>query len=217
MIHRYLDPGDTLAEVLFGLIMVLTFTVGAQILIAADQLDAQELVIAAVGCNLAWGVIDAVLFMLGLLFQRSQRARFYRHLRSANNEAEALAALQEEFGLEDEPLTANAEDRTRLYQSMLTLSAQAKPSHVKLKPRDFVSAFVVFALVSVTAVPGVIPFLMIDNPHLALRVSNLVLVLLLFIVGWWWGRFTEARPLKVGLTVMLLGLVMVLVAVALGG
>ena len=28
VIHRYLEPSDTLAEVLFGLIMVLTFTVG---------------------------------------------------------------------------------------------------------------------------------------------------------------------------------------------
>ena len=31
-IHRYLDPGETLAEVLFGLIMALTITVGGGIL-----------------------------------------------------------------------------------------------------------------------------------------------------------------------------------------
>jgi hypothetical protein len=101
-IHRYLDPGDTLAEVLFGLIMVLTITVGAEILSASDELDTHKLVAAAVGCNIAWGVIDAVLFVLGSMFYRSQRARFFRGLRSARSETEALAAIQEEFGLEDE-------------------------------------------------------------------------------------------------------------------
>ena len=45
-IHRYLDPGDTLAEVLFGLIMVLTITVGAEILSASDELDTHKLVAA---------------------------------------------------------------------------------------------------------------------------------------------------------------------------
>src|SRR5882672_3509378 len=64
IIHRYLDPGETLAEVLFGLIMMLTFTVGARLLTKRSELDAQEVVIAAIGCNIAWGVIDAVLFVL---------------------------------------------------------------------------------------------------------------------------------------------------------
>ena len=79
-IHRYLDPGETLAEVLFGLIMVLTITAGAGIVSASEQLDTRKLVAAALGCNVAWGVIDAVLFVLGGLFYRSQRARFFREL-----------------------------------------------------------------------------------------------------------------------------------------
>src|SRR4030095_15504632 len=109
VIHRYLDPADTLAEVLFGLIMVLTITIGAVLLTAEDQLDTRGLIVAAVGCNVAWGVIDAVLFLLNILFYRSQRARFYRKLRNAASDAEALAALQEEFGLEDAPLDITPE------------------------------------------------------------------------------------------------------------
>ena len=72
-----------------------------------------------VGCNIAWGVIDAVLLVLGNLFYRRQRARFFRELRSARSEAAALAAIQEEFGLEEEPLAVPPEDRARLYQSIL--------------------------------------------------------------------------------------------------
>jgi hypothetical protein len=182
-IHDYLDPGETLAEVLFGLIMVLTITVGAGIISASEELDTHKLVATAVGCNIAWGVIDAVLFVLGGLFYRSQRARFFRELRSARSEAEALAAIQEEFGLEEEPLAVLSEDRVRLYQSILALSAHATPARVGVRRRDFVSAFVVFALVSATALPGVIPFLLLEDSYLALRVSNVLLILLLFLVG----------------------------------
>src|SRR6185295_19981578 len=118
LIHRPLDPGETLGEVMFGLIMVLSFTVGARLLTGEEGFDTTELVVGAVGCNIAWGIIDAVLFVLGNLFHRSQRVRFYRSLKSAPNEAEALAAVQDEFGLEDEPLAARPEDRARLYEAI---------------------------------------------------------------------------------------------------
>src|SRR5215470_7420787 len=103
-IHRYLDPGETLGEVLGGLIMALTFTLGARLLTADGQLEAHELVVAIIGCNIAWGVIDATLFVLDSLFYRSRHARFFRGLKDIPSETEALAALQEEFGLEDEPV-----------------------------------------------------------------------------------------------------------------
>jgi VIT1/CCC1 family predicted Fe2+/Mn2+ transporter len=197
--------------------MVLSFTVGARLLTAEEGFDTTELVVAAVGCNIAWGVIDAVLFVLGSLFHRSQHAHFYRTLRNARNEAEALATIQDEFGLEDEPLAIRPEDRTRLYEAILTLSAHAAPARARLLRRDFSSALVVFILVSATALPGVIPFLLLEDSDLALRVSNTVLILLLFLGGYRWGHYTDARPWRVGLTVMFLGVSMVLVAVALGG
>jgi VIT1/CCC1 family predicted Fe2+/Mn2+ transporter len=100
---------------------------------------------------------------------------------------------------------------------MLALSAHAKPARVHLRRRDFVSAFFVFVLVSATAIPGVIPLLLIADSSLALAVSNVVLVLLLFIVGYWWARYIDARRWRAGLIVLFLGVAMVLVAVELGG
>jgi hypothetical protein len=216
-IHRYLDPGDTLAEILFGLIMALTIISGAEILSSSDELDTDKLIAAVIGCNIAWGVIDAVLFGLGSMFYRSQRARFYRGLRIARSEAEALAAIQEEFGLEDEPLAVAPEDRARLYQSILALSVHAAPGRVRLRRRDFVSAFVVFVLVSATAIPGVIPFLLLDDSYLALRLSNAVLILLLIVVGYRWAHYTDAPPWRAALIVLVLGVSMVSIAVTLGG
>jgi hypothetical protein len=216
-IHHYLDPGETLAEALFGLIMALTITIGAGIVSGKDGVDSGKLVAATVGCNVAWGVIDAVLFVLGSLFYRSQRARFFRQLRIARSDTEALAAIQKEFSLEEEPLAVPAEDRARLYQAILGLGEHARPARTGLRRRDFQSALIIFLMVSVTALPGVIPFLLLDNSYLALRLSSAVLILLLFAVGYWWAHYTDARPWRAAMIVLFLGVFMVFVAVALGG
>jgi len=216
-IHRHLDPGDSLGEVLFGLIMAFTVTLGAPLAAANGPLNVHQLVVTIIGCNIAWGVIDAVFFVLGGLFHRSRRARFYRTLKSSTNDVEALAALEEEFGLEDEPLAVGIEDRATLYRAMLAVTTRAAPAHARLQPRDFLSAFAVFLLLSAAALPAVIPFLLIEDSDLALHVSNMLQVLMLFLVGYWWGRYTDASPWRVGLTIMLLGVAMVFVAIALGG
>lgn len=216
-IYRYLDPGETLGEVLLGLIMALTFTLGARVFAADERLETHKLVAAIVGCNIAWGVIDATFFILDSLFYRSRHARFFRALKNTRSETEALAAVEGEFGLEDEPLAAHPEDLARFYQSFLALSTRSAPAPKGLRRQDFIAAAIVFALVSATAVPGVIPLLLLTNSNLALHVSNWLLILMLFIVGCWWGRYADTSPWRVGLAAMLLGVFMVLVAVILGG
>ena len=62
-----------------------------------------------------------------------------------------------------------------------------------------------------------IPFLLFDDARLALRISNAVLLALLFVTGYFWARFTLGKPWLVGLTLLLGGLALVAVAIALGG
>ena len=217
VIGRHLDPAESLGEILFGLIMVLTFTVGARLLTARDALDGREIAVAAVGCNIAWGIIDAALFVLGSLYHRSRRMRLVRAVQGAASEAEALALIRRDFGLEDAAVAVSADDQSRFHQAVLAVAAHASPARAGLRRGDIAAALVVFLLVAATALPGVIPFVVIADPDVALRVSNLVLVLLLFVTGYVWAHCTDASPWQVGLTVMLLGVLMVGVAVALGG
>ena len=217
LVHRYLAPDESLAEVLFGLIMALTITAGARLFAEDGQFDPHRLVVATVGCNVAWGVIDAVLFVLGGLFYRSRRARFHRALLNVRNEADALAVLEEEFDLEDEPLEFRAEDRERLYEALLALGAHAKLANPRLRRRDVLGALFIVALVSAAALPGAVPLLLFTDPGLALHVSNWLLITLLFFVGYSWGHYTDVRPWRAGIIVMLLGVCMVLIAIALGG
>ena len=72
-------------------------------------------------------------------------------------------------------------------------------------------------LVVVTSIPAALPFLLIDEARLALRVSNVVLLALLFIVGASWARHTESKPWLVGTIFLLCGTALVVAAIALGG
>ena len=71
--NKYLDPAHQPREVLFGLIMTLTFTLGAGIMIQEEGREgARQLLIATIGCNIAWGIIDGALYMVGQLFERGR-------------------------------------------------------------------------------------------------------------------------------------------------
>src|SRR5215217_2477876 len=77
---RVLEPIDRVSEVLFGLIMVLTFT-GSLSVAEAGRDDVRAMLIGALGCNLAWGIIDAVLFLMGTLAEKSGGLRALRAVR----------------------------------------------------------------------------------------------------------------------------------------
>src|SRR3990172_10172236 len=89
LVDRYLAPGDSLSEILFALVMTLTFTLGAGILVREDPAAARELLIATVGCNVAWGLIDALMYLAGERFERGRRARLVDAIRAEASEEKA--------------------------------------------------------------------------------------------------------------------------------
>lgn len=216
-IFENLDPGDALGEVLFGLIMALTWTIGSRLVLREEGLVVRDLVVATIGCNLAWGIIDAILFTLGTTFFRSRRLRLFRQVKTARDEGAALAVLAKEFPIEGTPLSAKPADAEALYRSLLALTTRAEPVKVPLTRDDLSAAIAIFILVSATALPAVIPFFLIDDANRALRASNFLLIALLFVTGYAWARFSGGRPFYAGITMTCLGLFLVAIAVALGG
>ncbi|RFB96478.1 VIT family protein [Rhizobium leguminosarum bv. trifolii] len=212
-----IDPGDALGEVLFGLIMALTLTVGSRLVFEKEGLDVDDLIVATIGCNVAWGIIDAVLFFLGTTFYKSRRLRLFRQIKTARSESAALTVLANEFPIAEAPFSARGADADALYRTLLTLACRADPVKASLPKGDLFAAIAVFVLVSATAIPAVIPFFFIDDAHLALRTSNLFLITLLFVTGYAWARFSGGRPVYAGMTMTCLGLLLVAIAIALGG
>jgi VIT1/CCC1 family predicted Fe2+/Mn2+ transporter len=215
-LHRHLDPGSTMGELIFGMIMVLTFTLGARLLGADEPADGREIMIAAIGCNIAWGLIDAFLYLLGIVHERRRIAGLQAALRDNRTEAAALALLREEL---DEGLSrlAAREVQDGFYTAIAAGARRGADMRVRLTSDDFRAAFLIFVLVVLTALPAAVPFLLLENSYLALRVSNGVMALLLFAVGYVWGKNVGAKPLVSGCLVMSIGVVLVLVAIPLGG
>lgn len=215
-VHRYLDPSESLLEILFGLIMALTMTAGARLLQERTEINAIELALGLAGCNVAWGLIDAVFYLFGTKFNRNRRVQLVRRLQATQDKAEAFALIQDEFGLEGEP-PMREQDRLAFHQSLLEMLRHAGTARAHLHVDDYVAAGLVLVLVSLTAVPGVLPLLLLDDPHLGLRVANAGQLLLLFLIGFGWASYTGAPRLRTGALIALLGVVLVLISVALGG
>ncbi len=219
LIHfAHLDPATALSEVLFGLIMTLTFTLSAGLLIEDEgRAGARQLLIAVIGCNLAWGIIDAALYLTGELFNRGRLRKLGHAIRKAPSQAVAVAHVSEEL---DPLLTGVLEppERDRLYRRIVE-RIETKPygDVVRITREDWKGAFASFWLVLLSSLPAAAPFLLIDTARLALRVSNALLLGLLFLTGYWWAHYTLGKPWLVGTAFLGIGLALVIAAIALGG
>jgi len=214
--RRYLDPASRLGEVLFGLIMVLTVTSTAGLTMAEGREGVRQLLFAAIGCNLAWAIIDAIMYLMNCLTVRGGKLRLIRAVQNARDSQTALALIQEEVEPELQSLLA-PEDATAFSQSALEPIGRAKIVPVTLTKEDFYGALACFWLVLIACLPAALPFLIFSTPRFALRVSNFLLIVLLFLIGRAWARYVKANPLVAASAMVAIGLALVGVAVLLGG
>lgn len=80
--RRVLNPVDRAAEILFGLIMVMTF-IGSLGVAHAGSADIKAMIIGALSCNLAWGIIDAVMFLMSSTAERRLSTRTVEAVQTA--------------------------------------------------------------------------------------------------------------------------------------
>ncbi len=81
---------------------------------------------------------------------------------------------------------------------------------------DYLGALCVFLLVFLCLFPVAAPFVLLDDVTLALRISNVVAVAMLFLTGFTFGR-QVGRPWRAGFLMVVIGTALVAVAIALGG
>lgn len=212
-VRRVLDPYERIAEVLFGLIMVLTFT-GSLSIADAGRDDIRTMLIGALGCNLAWGIIDAVLYLMGWLADQSRGRATLREIREAANPAAAITAITAALP----PLVVSVLQPAELESLRGRLAALPGPGPQPWFTREaWAGALGVFLLVFISTLPVVIPFLLFDRVQLALRVSNGIAIGLLFATGYAFGRITGRHQWRMGLGMVVLGAALVSLTMALGG
>ena len=210
--RRVLDPIDRISEVLFGLIMVLTFT-GSLSIADAGRDDTRAMLVGALGCNLAWGIIDGVLYLMGGLADRGRLVRGLRAARRSGSPGEAQRILA---GLLPEPVAVLVEPRAlALIEERLRQAPE--PPVPRLERDDWLGAVAVCLLVFLSTLPVAIPFLVVDRAGPALRLSNLVAIVMLFILGWAFGQLTHRTAWVWGVSMVVVGAALAGLAMALGG
>jgi VIT1/CCC1 family predicted Fe2+/Mn2+ transporter len=174
------------------------------------------MLVGALGCNLAWGIIDGVLYVLAAVFERGRLRRIRFNLAHATSDAEAHQVIAEEL---DESLAPVTDDATRrhLYANVLEHVRSTQPVPNRVRREDVMGGLAAGWVVLACSFPAVLPFLVLDDPRLALRVSNVILLGLLFYAGWRAARLTLAKPWIAGTTFLLVGFLLVALAIPLGG
>jgi hypothetical protein len=210
---RALDPIDRLSEVLFGLIMVLTFT-GSISVAEAGREDIRTMLVGALGCNLAWGLIDAVFYLMGCLAEKGRDLATFRAVRDAPDAASAQRLLADALP----PMVASVMEPAEIASLRArVLQLPTPPGRASLGTQDLRGALGVFLWVVLSTFPVVIPFIVMRDPAPALRVSNAIAVALLFAAGYGFGRLTGRNPAVVGVAMVVLGSLLVGITMALGG
>ena len=210
---RVLDPIERISEVLFGLFMVLTFT-GTLSVADSGRDDVRNMLVAAIGCNLAWGFVDGVMYVLRSLVTRARKATLMRAVREAAEPAQAHDIIRQEIGNMASLLGAAEFERMRRWILEQPASASSTP---RVTVRDLQGALGVFLLVFLSTFPVVLPFVFIDDSGVAKRASAAVAIGMLFICGYAWGRYAGLKAWRTGLVLVLLGVVVEVIVIALGG
>lgn len=211
--RRVLDPLERLSEVLFGLIMALSFT-GSLSIASAGREEVRTMLVGALGCNLAWGLVDAVMYLLTTLITRARTLATLKSIQAAADPATAHQIIAEAL---PPAVAATLHDTGLEHMRQQLLTMRDIPARVHPTREDWRGALGVFLLVFLSTFPVVVPFIFFQEPQRALRISNAVAVVMLFFAGHALGKYARVRATRLGLIMVALGVVLVGVTIALGG
>jgi hypothetical protein len=223
-VRRWLAPADRLAEAIYGLLILMTFTMafqattnGEAVVPVLATLEVRGTIVAAIGCAVAWALIDGVMYLVTCLVERGERVRVARAVQRAPSADAAIGLIAAELDGNLAPL-ASADERRALYERIYERARDMSLTPLALERGDLYGALATVLVAIVVTLPAVAPFFILaDAPLLALRVSNGIAILMLFLIGWSWAREVGARSIATGAALALLGVLMVVVAIPLGG
>jgi hypothetical protein len=211
--NRVLDPLERFSEIVFGLIMVLSFTCALSVAEAGRE-DVRAMFIGAIGCNLAWGIIDAAFYLIACLTEHGHQATMLRKVQQAADPTQARQTITDALP----PRIAEALQTADLERIQAHLQQVPKPpDRPGLTGEDWRGAVGVFLLVFLSTLPVVVPFIFMQQARLALHLSNAIAIALLFGAGHMLAGYAGMRRVRTGLAMVGIGAALVALTIALGG
>lgn len=208
-----LDPLDRTSEWLFGLIMVLTFTSTISITTAGRQ-EIHQLLWAALSCNIAWGLVDAIMNILSVYLDRERQVDQLLGFFDSKDTASRRAIIRNDLS----PMLSELMEDEDIDRMSAKLGEFPEPSkkHV-LTGKDFLISGQIFLLMFFSTFPVSLPFLIFKDVALAMRISNGVAITLLFIGGYSLARYSGLKPWIGALAFTAIGLLLISITIYLGG
>ncbi|MFZ2905590.1 MAG: VIT1/CCC1 transporter family protein [Cyclobacteriaceae bacterium] len=208
-----LSPVDRISEVLFGLIMVLTFT-GAISVATDGREEIRELLWAALGCNVAWGLVDAIMYLMNVAVERGHAITVLRKLGRLTDAAGIRSLLKEEM----RPSLAAIVTDEELDALGGRLKKLPEPSaRFLITGTDILAGIQIFLLVFLCTLPVALPFAFFDEISRAMRVSNGIALMMLFLGGYALGRYAGFKKVITAVAYVAIGVLLVALTMALGG
>ena len=208
---RFLDPVERSSEVLFGLIMVVVYT-GSISVSAQGQEDIRAVLVGAIGCNLAWAIIDAAMYLMDVFAERARGLVMLQTVRRTSDRAAAWKVIGQALPTRMAAMLSDSE-----LEALRRRLVEADAPSANLAYEDYMAALGVFLLVFLSTFPVVIPFVVMDSASAALHVSQFVAMAMLFATGRNLGKHAGRPPWRTGLTMVVIGGLMSLLTYALGG
>lgn len=210
---RLLDPMERISEVLFALIMVLTFTCSFSVA-GAGREEVRTMLWGALGCNLAWGIIDGVFYLMNCFSARGRAILNLGELHRVSSASDGHRLIVQALP----PMLASVLSSSDLEAIRQRLNdIRDFPNEPRLSGREWLGALAVFLAVVFSTLPVIAPFALIEDARTALRTSNLVAILMLLLAGYAFGRYAGHRPWQMAIAMVLVSAVMVGITISLGG
>jgi VIT1/CCC1 family predicted Fe2+/Mn2+ transporter len=212
---RVLDPLERSGEILFGVIMVLSFT-GSISIAEGAAAETRDILAAAIGCNVAWGIVDAAMYLITTLTERARGLATLRAIRQGRGQSTTRRLFLDALP----PVVASVLTPSEADALCDRLAAVADPepsAFARLTRADLLGATGIFLLVSLSTFPIVIPFFVMREVSVSLRVSNAIAIAMMFATGWSLGHYTGRSGWHTGLGMVAVGVVLVGITMALGG
>ncbi len=208
-----LNPVDRVSEMLFGLFMALTF-VGAVSVAESGRTQIRDMFVAALGCNLAWGLVDAIMYLVRAVTDRGRLLMLMHSVRAAPDAETGRRLLEPMLSRAAASLVSAAEVEAIRGRIVAIPSLPARPT---LHWDDVLAALAIFLIVVAATFPVVLPFAVIQDVATAKSVSRAVGLAMLFVGGLALGRYAGYGSWRVGLMMVGVGTALVIAINALGG
>ena len=208
--QEHLSEADVQVEMLCGVIMVLVMIGYLKLSLAQDGFEFKKMMmLVPLGCNAAWGIIDGIMYVLINLRERGNKSKLLSLIKSAKDQNEVLALIKNEFGFVFIDLL-NKDTQDNIYQEILkglTNTIVEKPKGIS--KNDLRLVLKTFLIVFSTGVPLVIPFILLNDVWLAIRISHIIGLVMLFSIGYWWAKLASRHRIRSAIALTILGVIIV--------